>query len=61
LAPGTLIDFLLIDGSEKITVFTMSAQTIYGVIAIALSSSHPLIVKITKPEYQEKITKFCTY
>ena len=61
LSQGTLIDFSIVDSSEKITVFTTRPDTIYGVVAIALSINHPLINKITLPEYQQKVTDFCAY
>ncbi|CAJ0912834.1 11076_t:CDS:2 [Entrophospora sp. SA101] len=45
------------DWTEKnlsISVFTTRPDTIYGVVAIALSANHPLISAIVLPNYQKK-------
>jgi len=61
ISRGTLIDFSIVNSSEKITVFTTRPDTIYGVVAIALAINHPLISKVILPEYQKRIADFCTY
>jgi leucyl-tRNA synthetase len=56
-----LIDFPIIDRLEKITIFTTRPDTIYGVVAVALSPTHPAISVITLPEKNSEVTKFCNY
>nr|CAG8459768.1 1248_t:CDS:2 [Entrophospora candida] len=41
-----------------IPVFTTRSDTIFGVVAIALSINHPLVSEITLPEYQKKVADF---
>jgi len=44
-----------------IPVFTTRPDTIYGVVAIALSIDHPLISEIVLPAYQKKVNNFCEH
>ena len=48
---GTFIDFFVIGKNYKITIFTKSPQTIYGINAIVLSPSHPFLEKIRKNNF----------
>jgi len=61
LSQGTLIDFPIMESSEKITIFTTRSDTIYGVVAIALSPNHPIISMITLLEKSLEVSKFCNY
>jgi leucyl-tRNA synthetase len=55
---GTEIDFKVIDSNEKIKVFTTRTDTLFGVTAIVLAPEHPLVEKLVKPEYREKVKKY---
>lgn len=59
LSKGTIINFKLAKREIVIPVFTTRSDTIFGVVAIALSPNHPLISEVTLPEYQKKVTDFC--
>ena len=61
LSQGTLIDFSIIGRSEKITIFTTRSDTIYGVVALALSPNHPTISTITLSEKRLEVNNFCNY
>jgi leucyl-tRNA synthetase len=61
LSKGTIINFKLAKKEIIIPVFTTRPDTIFGVVAIALSPNHPLISEITLPEYQKKVTDFCEF
>ncbi|MCE8163814.1 MAG: leucine--tRNA ligase [Candidatus Moeniiplasma glomeromycotorum] len=59
LSKGTIINFPVAEKELNIPVFTTRPDTIYGVVALALSINHPLISEITLPEYQKKVADFC--
>jgi len=62
LSNGTTINFPLSEKNKLfVPVFTTRPDTIYGVVAIALSINHPLISEITLPEYQKKVVDFCEH
>ena len=57
LSRGVEIDFALADGSGKvITVYTTRPDTIYGVVAIAVSADHELA--IAAAEHDPKVMEF---
>jgi len=43
------------DPKTQIEVFTTRPDTLFGATFIALASQHPLVQKITKPEYQKAV------
>lgn len=47
---GAEIDFKLADSSEKITVFTTRADTIFSAAFMVLAPEHPLVDAITTPD-----------
>ncbi|CAI2174589.1 13954_t:CDS:2 [Funneliformis geosporum] len=57
----TIIDFSVVEKKITIPVFTTRPDTIFGVVAIALSINHSLISEIVLPEYQKKVNDFCEY
>lgn len=61
LSKGTIINFKLVKKETTISVFTTRPDTIFGVVAVALSPNHPLISKITLSEYQRKVMDFCEF
>ncbi|BCX15456.1 MAG: leucine--tRNA ligase [Candidatus Parcubacteria bacterium] len=48
---GYEVKFALTDYPEPLKIFTTRLDTIFGATFIVLSVSHPLIFKITKPDY----------
>lgn len=55
---GAEIDFSLIDSNAQIRVFTTRPDTIYGVTFMVLAPEHPLVDKITKGEYAERVNQY---
>jgi leucyl-tRNA synthetase len=55
---GAYLEFPLVDGSDKIAVFTTRPDTVYGVTYIVLAPEHPLTPKVTTPEQQEAVSAF---
>lgn len=43
---------------EKIYVYTTRPDTIYGVTFVVLAPEHPLVERITKPEYLEEVREY---
>lgn len=46
------------DSQEKIYVFTTRPDTIFGVTFVILAPEHPLVEKITKSEYLDKVREY---
>jgi leucyl-tRNA synthetase len=61
LSKGTIINYPVAEKKLNIPVFTTRPDTIFGVVAIALSVNHPLINEVALPRYQKKVTDFCNY
>jgi leucyl-tRNA synthetase len=55
---GTEIDFKVENLDEKIKVFTTRTDTLFGVTAVVLAPEHPLIEKLVKKDYKEKVEKY---
>ncbi|MCX7941940.1 MAG: leucine--tRNA ligase [Dictyoglomaceae bacterium] len=46
------------DSQERIYVFTTRPDTIFGVTFVVLAPEHPLVEKITKPEYLNEVREY---
>lgn len=55
---GYEIDFSIEGSQEKITVFTTSIDTIFGVTFVVLAPEHPLVRKITYPDYYRHVESY---
>lgn len=55
---GAYIKFPIKDTEESISVFTTRPDTIHGVTYLVLAPENPLVPKISKSEYKEKIKEF---
>ncbi|WP_425379748.1 leucine--tRNA ligase [Spiroplasma endosymbiont of Stenodema calcarata] len=55
---GAEIKFTVQNSSEIIEVFTTRADTIFGVEYLVLAPEHPLVTKLTAPEYKNAVTEF---
>ena len=58
---GAEIDFEVADTGDKFTVFTTRPDTIYGATYVVLAPEHPLVDKITKPEYKEQVQAYLDF
>ncbi|HEY8391929.1 MAG TPA: leucine--tRNA ligase [Capillibacterium sp.] len=54
---GAEVTFQLEQG-EKVTVFTTRPDTLWGVTFLVLAPEHPLVDKITRPEYKEQVKAY---
>jgi len=55
---GLEIDFPLAEGKEKITVFTVYPETIFGVTYMVLAPEHPLAEELATPEQKQQVTDY---
>lgn len=55
---GAEITFQLDGHDEALTVFTTRPDTLFGATFMVLSPEHPLVEKITTPEYKQKVTTY---
>ena len=55
---GGEIDFTLENGSDKITVFTTRADTLFGVSFVVLAPEHPLVDKVTTSENRAAVEAY---
>jgi leucyl-tRNA synthetase len=55
---GTEVAFKVDKSHEEIKVFTTRPDTLFGVTYLVLAPEHPLVDKITTPEYQEAVEKY---
>jgi len=55
---GSEIHFLLPNSKEVIKVFTTRADTLYGATYLVLAPEHPLVTKLTKDDYLDKVNKY---
>lgn len=55
---GCEVDFSLENSSEKITVFTTRADTLFGVSFVVLAPEHPLVDKIALPAHKATIDAY---
>ena len=58
---GAEIYFPLEGGDDKILIFTTRPDTIYGATFMVLAPEHPLVKKITKPEYKKEVEEYIAY
>lgn len=54
---GVEIDFTAETG-DKITVFTTRPDTLFGVTYVVLAPEHPLVEKLTKPEFKKSVDEY---
>lgn len=55
---GAEVDFKIDGHSTKISVFTTRPDTLFGVTYIVLSPEHPLVEKITRPDFRESVNQY---
>ncbi len=52
---GTEVKFKVDGSDEVITVFTTRPDTLFGVTYVVIAPEHPLVKKLTKPEFQKGV------
>jgi len=55
---GAEVTFKVSDTDYEFTVFTTRCDTLFGATYCVLSPEHPLVDKITTPEYKEAVNKY---
>lgn len=55
---GGEIEFDLADGSGSFKVFTTRADTLFGCTYVVLAPEHPLVDKITTPEFKDAVQAY---
>lgn len=55
---GVEIDFIAEETGDKITVFTTRPDTLFGVTYVVLAPEHPLVEKLTKPEFKTDVQAY---
>ncbi|HSD62408.1 MAG TPA: leucine--tRNA ligase, partial [Ignavibacteriaceae bacterium] len=55
---GAEADFKVFGSDEVITVFTTRPDTLYGVTYVVLAPEHPLVDKLTSPEYKNDVNTY---
>jgi leucyl-tRNA synthetase len=55
---GINITYKIADSQEAVTVFTTRPDTNFGATFVVLAPEHPLVDRITKPQYKEKIDNY---
>ena len=55
---GVSIDFVVAEGSHKITVFTTRPDTLFGVTYLTLAPEHPLVLEITTEEQRGEVEAY---
>ncbi len=58
---GGEITFDLEDGSERFTVFTTRADTLYGCTYVVVAPEHPIVGRITTPEHKDAVQAYIDY
>ena len=58
---GAEIEFTVADTGDKFSVFTTRPDTIFGATYVVLAPEHPLVEKITKPEYREQVQAYLDF
>ncbi len=55
---GAEVNFKVYGSDESISVFTTRPDTLYGVTYVVLAPEHPLVDKLTTPEYKDDVEKY---
>jgi leucyl-tRNA synthetase len=55
---GIEINFKVDGSNETITVFTTRPDTLFGVTYVVIAPEHPLVKKLTKPEFQKSVDEY---
>jgi leucyl-tRNA synthetase len=55
---GAEIEFELVDGQDKLSIFTTRIDTIYGCTYLVMAPEHPLTLKLTTPEQLSEVQSF---
>ncbi|MHB8853911.1 MAG: leucine--tRNA ligase [Ignavibacteriaceae bacterium] len=55
---GTEVKFKVDNSDEIITVFTTRPDTLFGVTYVVIAPEHPLVDKLTTPEYKAKVSAY---
>lgn len=58
---GGEVEFTLENSSESFRVFTTRADTLFGCTYVVVAPEHPIVSRITTPEYAEQIAAYQTY
>ncbi|MGC8594774.1 MAG: leucine--tRNA ligase [Candidatus Kryptoniota bacterium] len=58
---GVEITFEVEGTDENITVFTTRPDTLFGATYVVLAPEHPLVTKITTPEYRSDVEKYIDF
>lgn len=55
---GAEVNFKVYGNDEVVSVFTTRPDTLYGVTYVVLAPEHPLVDKLTTPEYKIEVEKY---
>lgn len=55
---GASVNFVLKDTGDLIEIFTTRPDTLWGATYMVMAPEHPLVEKITSPEYSEEVNKY---
>jgi len=55
---GTEVNFKVDGSDETITVFTTRPDTLFGVTYVVIAPEHPLVDKLTTPEFKESVDAY---
>ena len=55
---GTEVKFKVEGSNELITVFTTRPDTLFGVTYVVIAPEHPLVKKLTRPEFKEGVDNY---
>lgn len=57
---GAEIEFQVEGSEHTLTAFTTRPDTLFGVTFFVISPEHPLVEKVTTPEYRDRVKKYTT-
>ncbi|MCX8063754.1 MAG: leucine--tRNA ligase [Candidatus Hydrogenedentes bacterium] len=55
---GADVHFKVVETGDQFTVFTTRPDTLFGATYCVLAPEHPLVMRITKPEYMDEVKKY---
>ncbi len=55
---GADVHFKVVETGDQFTVFTTRPDTLFGATYCVLAPEHPLVMKITQPEYLEEVRRY---